>query len=589
MRRLAALLLVAISASVARGQVVRGVVTERVSGAPLTGVLIEIANIPDSLREGGIRRTLTDARGQFAVRLPAGGRFVLSAKRIGVARQSTTPFALGVGESRNVSLQLDAFEFKLPTVNVVETNLCFRKPAQQRQILGLWDEVRTALLAAEVTRDEQRLTGWLTKYVRNLEPISLRILDDRRSVAEGLFERPMRSIDGDSLAKVGYWYKQDEDTLAFHAPDEQALLSPGFRAGYCFELVPGNDDQKGMIGLTFRPRSSKPMGGIEGAIWIDAGNFELRFIDFRYTNLITMPPNPHIGGQVHYLRHESGGWLVRRWFIRMPLFPTVTSLASIRFGVHARQTPSVYRLVEEGGGLFTPGLRGWETPGTIEGVMTDSTGLAPLRNTVVSLSGTPFSTEVDSLGRFRFDSIPPGAYTLLASHSAYADLGTLADDEPLTLSAGQTYVTRLTALTTAKIAETLCVAQKVEQPSTVLRILAVHYDSGGVLAGIPIWLRWADSTTRDPLDWTQPRSVYNFDMKPAEVGMRFSGLESITDADGAAVFCGIPPDKKLELVLLRSDDSPDNLYGARVTRVTTFIVRPGEVTSRTVRIRPHER
>jgi hypothetical protein len=351
-------------------------------------------------------------------------------------------------------------------------------------------------------------------------------------------------------------------------------------------MVTGSGDQKGMIGLTFRPRTSKPLGGIDGTIWIDAGNFELRFVDFRYTNLITIPSNPHLGGQVHYLRHESGGWLVRRWFIRMPLFPTVTTLPEMRAGTISRQRASIYRLLEEGGGLFTPGLRGWEKPGTIEGVVTDSTGRAPLRSAVVSLSGTPFSTEVDSVGRFRFDSIPPGAYTLLASHSAYADLGTLADDEPLNLVAGQTYRARLTAVTTARIVETLCLDRKVEHPFAVLRVLAVHFDSGGALPRLPIWLRWADSTMKEAMDWTQPRSIWTADLRLSDGEMKFSGLESITDADGAAIFCGIPPDKKLELVLLRSDDDPSNPAGARITRVTTFVLRPGEVASRTVRVRP---
>jgi hypothetical protein len=560
----------------AGAQVVRGVVTERISGLPLPGVLVTIASVPDSLRPGGLRHTLTNARGEFAVRLSSGGRFVVSAKRIGVARRTTAAFALGVGATRRVDLTLEAFEHRLPVVNVVDTYLCFRRNDQRRQIVALWDEVRTALLASEVSREEQLLTGWLSRYVRSLEPRSLRILDDRRLVAEGRFERPIRSISGDSLAKVGYWRKQDADTLVFYGPDEEALLSTAFRAGHCFELVTGGRDRRGLVGLAFRPRTPNVLGGIGGTIWIDAGNFELRFIEFRYTNLITIPSNPHIGGQVHYLRHESGAWLVRRWFIRMPLFPSITPVEVARAGVVSRPRPSVYRLIEEGGGLFTPGLRTWERPGTIQGVVLDSMGRKPLRGTVVSLSGTPFSVEVDSLGAFRFDRIPPGAYTLLAAHRIYADLGQLVDDDPITLEAGQTYRANMRAITTSQLRETLCEGVKIEPTQATLRVLATHTDSGGPLARLPVWLRWHDLDQRGPIDpeW------------PGIVEQRLLGIESMTDDAGAVTFCGVPSGTRLELVMLRTDDDPSVPRGARVVRITAFVLLPGELASRTIRVRP---
>jgi hypothetical protein len=459
---------------------------------------------------------------------------------------------------------------------VVEAKLCFRRNDQRRQILALWDEVRTALLATEVSREEQLLTGWLSTYVRSLEPQSLRILDDRRSVAEGRFERPIRSISGDSLAKVGYWRKQDADTLVFYGPDEQALLSTAFRAGHCFEMVNGSGDRRGLVGLAFRPRTPNTMGGIGGTIWIDAGNLELRFIEFRYTNLITIPSNPNIGGQVHYLRHESGAWLVRRWFIRMPLFPRITPVAVARAGIVSRTRPSVYRLIEEGGGLYTPGLRTWERPGTIQGVVVDSTGRKPLTGTVVSLSGTPFSVEVDSLGAFRFDSIPPGAYTLLAAHRNYSDLGQLVDDEPLALAVGQTYRASMRAITTAELLAALCEGVRIEPRQATLRVLATHADSGGPLARLPVWLRWPDLDQRGPIDpeW------------PGIIEQRLLGIESMTDDAGAVTFCGVPSGTRLELVMLRTDDDPSVPRAARVVRVTTFVLNGGEVTSRTIAVRP---
>jgi hypothetical protein len=570
----AAVVALAVIAPPLRAQIVRGVVTERVSGARVPGVVVSLATVGDSL----IRHALTNTRGEYAVTLPRAGTYALSAKRIGVARYEAPVFEIRAGETKRLDIVLARFDYKLPAVLVDANNLCIPKPNQFRTIVALWDEVRTALLAAEVSQDQHLISGWLTLYNRSLEPQSLRILQDQRSVAQGLFDRPMRSISGDSLAKVGFWRAQDADTLVFYGPDAGALLSDAFQSGHCFELVAGRDRNRGMHGLEFRPRGARRTGGIEGTIWIDAGNFELRFVEFRYTNLLTIPRSPHLGGQVHFLRHESGTWVVRRWFIRMPQFPEVQPVAVTRGGVVSAQRKAyLYRVIEEGGGLFTPGLVRWEKPGTIIGSVMDSAGRAPLLGTVVSLSGTPYSVEVDSSGGFRFDSIPSGAYTLLASHRAYADFGQLVDDDPLNVVAGETYRSRMRAVSTSELISILCDGRKVEAPDATLRVLLTHKDSGHALPDVRVWLRWPDPEHRTPMD-------------PVTPGIRQSllGSQSKTNAEGGVTFCGVPSDTRLELVMLMPDDDPSVLEGARVQRIDQFIVRPGELAVRKASVRPPE-
>ncbi len=560
----------------ANGQVIRGMVSERENARPLAGVLVSVARIPDSLSTGGLRHTLTNARGEFAVSLDRAGTYQVSAKRIGVVRHVEAPFTLAVGETKRLRIVLAAFESRLPTVRVLGSDLCVRRNDQLERVAALWDEVRTALLATDVSSREHLLSGWLSRHVRTLDPRTLRVLEDRHSVAEGLFDRPMRSISGDSMAAFGYWRRQDEDTLVFHAPDTDALLSDAFRFGHCYDLVTGNGGRRGMIGLAFRPRRNRPIGGIDGTIWIDAGSFELRFVEFRYTNLITIPRNPFIGGEVHYLRYESGAWLVRRWFVRMPRFPEVTPALLVREGI--RQTipkPEVYRLIEEGGGLFTPGQRSWEKPGTIAGMVRDSTGRAALRGSVVSLSGTPYSTEVDSTGAFRFDSIPPGAYTLLASHADYAALGQLVDDEPLTLAAGATYRATLRAISTDALLATLCDGDRFTAPVATLHLQVTHAESGNPLPNLDVWLRWPDPDDPAPADPITPGKA-----------QRLLGVQSRTDEGGAVTFCGVPSGTSLELHLLRSDDDPWTPAGSRSVRVTSFTVAPGEIGARRVEVRP---
>jgi hypothetical protein len=566
-------------------QVVRGVVSERVSGQRLAGVVVSVASVPDSLGPG-TRHALTDERGEFAITLPRAGSYLLSAKRIGVARYSTSVFEVRVGETKRFDITLEQFGHRLPNVAVAATNLCLPKPDQLRTFVALWDEARTALIASELSVEDTRLSGWLSQYQRSLEPTTLRILQDQRSVAEGLYDRPVRSISGDSLAKVGYWRKQDTDTMVFYGPDAEALLSDAFQSGHCFEVVQGRGDRRGFMGLSFRPRRVQPMGGIDGTIWLDGSNFELRFVEFRYTNLITIPRSPHLGGEVHFLRHDSGAWVVRRWFIRMPLFPEIRPAIIPRGGAgFARSTPkpSIYRIIEQGGGLFLPLQRTWEKPGFIEGVIMDSTGRRPLREAMVSLSGTPYSTVVDAEGRFRFDSIPPGAYTLLASHRDYADLGQLADDEPLNVVAGVTYRSRMQAISTSAMLNILCDGKPVDPTRSTLRLTVMHSDNGTPVAELPVVLRWLESMKVDTAKISSPGGTL-FDSITTTFNL--PGLQLITDQNGAATFCGVPADKSLELMVPRSDDDPEFVPGQRAIRITSFILRPGQLVTRTVSVRP---
>ncbi|HEX9564380.1 MAG TPA: carboxypeptidase-like regulatory domain-containing protein [Gemmatimonadaceae bacterium] len=572
MRRLMPLLLgLSLVTPQAGAQVVGGVVTDRVSAQPLAGVLVSVELARDSTGVV-VRNALSNRHGEFRITLPSPGRYRLTAKRIGVARFTSPSFDLASGEVRRLDVALDPFAAGLPTVRVAGTNLCLKNSDQLRPIVALWDEVETALIATEISRRDRLVVGWLSRYARVLDPKTLRIFEEQRTVAAGRYESPMRSISGDSLASFGYWGKLGEDTLVFHAPDAEALLSPAFRSGHCFLMVRGTGSTRGMVGLAFGPRVARVIGGIEGTIWIDAGNHELRFLEFRYTNLITIPRNPHLGGQVHFLRDPSGAWMVHRWLIRMPRFPEVTSLPRSRDGYLPQPRPEVHRILEEGGSLFAPGLQTWERPGTIAGTVMDSTGRRPLTGTLVSLSGTPHSAEVDARGSFRFDSIPPGAYTLLASHPGYGELGQLVDDEPLTLSPGQTFRTRMRALTTQELLGALCGGKLVLPGEATLRVQALHADSAVALHRLPLWLRWLDPVQRAPID---PIS--------ANAG-RLQGIESMTDDAGVVTFCGVPAGIPLELVMLRSDDDITP-FAARVVRTSGWTLKAGEILSRTINVR----
>ena len=163
--------LISITASAtAHAQVVRGTVTERVSGQRLSGVVVSVASATDSSGPGGIRHALTSVTGEFAITIPGAGSYVLSAKRIGVARFSTPVFEMRSGESRRFEVVLERFEQRLPNVAVSATNLCLPRRDQLKTFVALWDEARTALIASELSVEDMRITGWLSQYQRSLDP-----------------------------------------------------------------------------------------------------------------------------------------------------------------------------------------------------------------------------------------------------------------------------------------------------------------------------------------------------------------------------------------------------------------------------------
>ena len=165
-RRAAVLAVIGLAPAV-HAQVVRGVVTERVSGARIPGVVVTVTSVGNSSRAGEARHALTNARGEYAVTLPRAGTYSLSAKRIGVARYEAPALELRAGETRRLDISLARFDYKLPTVRVAANNLCIPRQDQFRTIVALWDEVRTALRAAEISQDGQLMAGWLALYNRS--------------------------------------------------------------------------------------------------------------------------------------------------------------------------------------------------------------------------------------------------------------------------------------------------------------------------------------------------------------------------------------------------------------------------------------
>ncbi len=351
---LLAVLAVAVAAGRGDAQVVRGHVTARATGAPLAGVLValERAGPGDStVTSVVVRAVLSRTDGSYAIAVPQPGTYRVTAKRIGAQRFDSPPFDVGTGETRQLDIVLDAAAAMLPEVRVVEMALCVRDPREVGRANALWDEARTALEATRISLRDRLFQARVVRYIRELDPRSLRVLSESRSGVSGIVDRPVSGPSADSLSVAGFWQAEGDGTVAFYAPDADILLSDAFRRDHCFHLAAARRDRRGLVGLAFDPDSGRVVPDVTGTLWLDAQSFVLRFVEFTYTQLEDSRDSRHVGGELHFEPLPGGAWILRRWFIRMPRSGRAV-IAPL--GVQANRPtvlirPAGYRLVEEGG------------------------------------------------------------------------------------------------------------------------------------------------------------------------------------------------------------------------------------------------
>jgi hypothetical protein len=235
---------------------------------------------------------------------------------------------------------------------MVQSNpLCVRRADQADRIASLWDEVRTALTATQVSQRDRLVRARVVRYVHELNAQTLQLQAERlRRQSDGVVERPFVSLPADALSRGGYWRVMPNDSTAYYAPDADVLLSGAFARDHCFEVAEGRGPRAGLTGMSFELVSGREVPDVRGTMWLDARTFELRLVEFRYSRLPLSTSNPNIGGEVHFARLPSGAWIVSRWFIRIPRYadrPTTRST-----GVPGQRPVVTYglsALIEEGG------------------------------------------------------------------------------------------------------------------------------------------------------------------------------------------------------------------------------------------------
>jgi len=321
----------------AGAQIVRGWV-EQADGVPIFGAFIMLEDSSGVVSS----RVLSTESGSYRITAPAPGAYRLRADRIGYSAAVSPWLRLDEGEDLSYRFVIEPSPVRLREIRVEERARCMILPDEGIELQRVWDEALKAITATAWTGQQP--------YFRFDAVMHTQTLDNRgRPTAEAVLEEvrfygrhPFRAIPAQDLV-LGGFVQHPGGLVAYYAPDADVLLSDSFVRRHCFRLVRGQAESAGLLGLEFEALPQSRLPDIEGVMWLDPASSELRWLDFTYVNLEASIEQQGLGGMVEFARLPSGAWIIRSWWIRVPVVEWVPGLV---------QRPGRYRLkgIDEGGG-----------------------------------------------------------------------------------------------------------------------------------------------------------------------------------------------------------------------------------------------
>lgn len=462
-------------------QAVRGQLVDRANGAPISGAFVVLLD----QQEREVARALTGDQGRFLLRAPGPGTYRLRSKRIGFRMTVSPPLVLEAEQTISYRLEVEAVPTSLPPVIVEGRPQCGTRGEEGTVVARLWEEAREALAAVSWTEGSRLYQYSVRMFERDLPESGTRVTRERSWTRSGYAETPFRSAPAEQLAERGYVVEEGRDRVYF-APDAGVLLSEVFAATHCFDATPGPGE---LVGLSFEPAPGRYLPEIKGVLWLNRRTAELRRLEFSYTRLPPELPEGPLGGRIEFLRLPTGAWIVREWFIRMPL------MGQIVYTQGGRQPVSKVLGFRETGGqvlaIMTP--RGQLVfsmdLAVVEGAVYDTSRGRPLAQAVVLVEGTGYSTRADDQGNFQIALPLEGEYALSFSHPRLDSLGFGPDPVPVVLRRGERSVVSLGIPAEVRILSRLCpeIDPYGEERAVVGKVL--KWD-GSPAAGATVQVEW---------------------------------------------------------------------------------------------------
>ncbi|MEX2466264.1 MAG: carboxypeptidase regulatory-like domain-containing protein, partial [Gemmatimonadota bacterium] len=389
-------------------QTVLSRVVDAETGEPVAGALAYLID-----REGEtVRNVLTDQIGRaMFVNVPEGS-YRIRIEMIGRQTTESEGFAVEGASTAQVEVRLPSSAIMLEGIAVSADERCRIRPEDGVTLSRVWDEARKALEAASYT-DRSDVYRYSTEmYERDLDRNARLVLEEVRSTRAGFMRIPFESRPAEDLVEQGFVQTGPDGARNYFAPDARVLLSDVFLDSHCLRLAEGEDEAEGLIGVAFEPTAdrSRRVPDISGTLWLDPETAELRWLSYRYVNVLPEIATDLIGGRVEFRRMPDGTWIVPEWWIRMPRLVeehTVTGDIRRRIGGYRQSGGRVLEVRDRGGDAF---MRG--ESGTIEGFVQDSLGIVPLSGVRVGVVGSNQLVFTDEEGRFEITGLTDGTYEI---------------------------------------------------------------------------------------------------------------------------------------------------------------------------------
>lgn len=205
---------------------------------------------------------------------------------------------------------------RIPPVRTSGKTPCEVHPESAEATAQLWLDARTAL-EGSVADDSTAPALLLRHWRRTLTP-SLRLIRERIDTERVTTRRPFYIPTPSTLERAGYIQRQLQSVI-FYGPDPDEVLTERFLRRHCFRRIAGTGATEGLSGLAFEPLPRQDNPDVAGTLWIDEPRHELRYVEYRWTNQPGWAYGTKAEGRTEFVRLASGGWVIQRWFIRMPL------------------------------------------------------------------------------------------------------------------------------------------------------------------------------------------------------------------------------------------------------------------------------
>lgn len=320
--------------TIARAQDIRGTVLEANDSTPVSGAVVMLMH---ATRDSVFARIVTGERGFFTLRAPAGRPVRLRVLRLGYVPTNGGTFTVAAGQVENVRVKLNGNRVALASFDIESTKRCEVRPDSARLVAQLYEEARKALLASASTVSGVRHQSQFVLFNRVQDERAKLRQPIKRNSFTGPSFKPFASIPADSLAKSGFVVERI-DGVMYHAPDADILLADVFLSSHCLQLVNGTGERAASIGIGFRPTGQnvgERLVDVKGTLWLDRDSNELQYLEYEYVGLPDDLTRAGVGGRVDYTQMSGGFWFVSKWAIRMPAYKPGVNIGGGVAGVTA--------------------------------------------------------------------------------------------------------------------------------------------------------------------------------------------------------------------------------------------------------------